>query len=285
MERGPAAFDRFAEDWDDRHGPASPRAAEFHARIRLLRRLLDRAGRRAGSRAARMLEPGCGTGLNLVALADAFSEGVGIDFSPAMIGRARRNAGRAGASNLRFVLGDVLDAPLPAGSFDLILLAGTLEHLPDRGVALARCRDLLAEGGRIVVVAPHPLGPALLWQRLVRRGPGRQFAQDRHLTPAGLAALARSCGLEQAGLHALPCLPVHDGEAPIPGWLRAVLGIVSRLPVPAARGGFALVLKAVRRLPASDIGIPVFGERVQGKANRSACILPPGASRSGPGLS
>jgi SAM-dependent methyltransferase len=239
MERGPAAFDRFAEDWDDRHGPASPRAAEFRARVRLLRRLVARPG----GGAVRMLELGCGTGLNLVALADALAEGVGVDFSPAMIARARRNADQAQARNLRFVRGDAAEAPFPAGSFDLVLLAGTLEHLPDRGAALERCRTLLAEGGRVVVVAPHPRSPALLWQRLVRGGAGRQFAQDLHLAPRGLAALARRHGLEPAGLHALPCLPAHDGEEPPPGWVLGALGLFSLLPVPAARGAFALVLE------------------------------------------
>lgn len=241
MERS-AAFDRFAEDWDDRHGPASPRAAEFHARVGLLRRLLARP--EGGP--PRMLELGCGTGLNLVALADAVAEGVGVDFSPAMVARACRNAGRARAGNLRFVLGDAADAPLAAAAFDLVLLAGTLEHLPDRGAVLARCRSLLAPGGRVVVVAPHPRNPALLWQRLVRGGSGRQFAQDLHMAPRGLAALARRHGLEPAGLHALPCRPAHDGEVPPPGWVGGVMGAVALLPVPAARGAFALVLEKAR---------------------------------------
>lgn len=235
MQRNAAAFDRFAPTWDADHGPGSPRAGEFSARLGLLRGLC------AGGR--RVLELGCGTGLNLVALSPVIAQGVGVDFSPAMILHARANAARAGVRNLRFVLGDVLDPCTGSEPFDVIILAGTLEHLADPGAALASCRKRLARGGRVVVIAPHRLNPCLLWQRLRGSG-GRLFAGDRHPVPRELAALARRNGLVRTGLHALPCRPSHEGEAPPPAWVRHLTRAAGLVPLPATRGAFALVLEA-----------------------------------------
>ncbi|HEV7368553.1 class I SAM-dependent methyltransferase [Arenibaculum sp.] len=240
MRSSPAAFDRFAPTWDAEHGRHSPRAAEFRARLALLERLC--AGRR------RVLELGCGTGQHLVALAPAIGEGVGVDFSPAMIDRARANAEAAGIANLRFLTGDAVTADTGTEPFDAVLLLGVIEHLPDRAAALASCRDRLAGGGpagggRVVIVAPHPANPAFLWHRLRHGAPARLFEGDRHLSPRGLARLARSCGLEPEGLHALPGLPSHEGEGAPPAAVRALMRAASRLPLPAARGAFALVLK------------------------------------------
>ncbi len=233
----PAAFDRFAERWDAEHGPASPRAREFAARRRLLRGLC--AGRRP-----RVLEIGCGTGMNLIGLADLIRAGLGVDFSPAMIDRARRNAAAHGASGLAFRVGDAIACDTGPEPFDLILMAGVLEHLPAPDRALAACRSRLAPGGRVVIVAPHRDNPAFLWRRLALRQRPEIFAGDRHLTPRGLAALAGRQGLVRIGLHALPVRPGSDDRFAPPVWLRPLLSAAAAVPLPALRGGFGMVLRA-----------------------------------------
>lgn len=75
----------------------------------------------------RVLELGCGTGDLLAQLAP--SEGVGVDFSPATIARAR-----AKHPDLRFVVADVerlAASATPAGPFDTIVMADTVGSLDD----------------------------------------------------------------------------------------------------------------------------------------------------------
>lgn len=233
-----AAFDGFAADWDTEHGPASRRGDEFQARIAVLRHLCA-AGR------PRVLEVGCATGQNLLALADVLHDGVGIDFSPAMIARARANAVAAGADRLRFEVGDMnaVSQGLVGGAYDLILFVGVLEHLTDQVGALAIARDRLRTGGRIVVITPHRDNPAFLWQRIVKRRRPRLFETDRHVTPASLRRLGADAGLAGDALYPLPCRPAHEGDAAPPTWARAMMAMAARVPMPVMRGAFALVLR------------------------------------------
>jgi len=216
-----AAFDRAAAHWDEAHGPASERAEEFAARIRYLRALCRRFDR------PRLLELGCGTGQNLLHLADLLSAGVGLDISPAMVARARSNAASASAHALRFAIGDANDFDLPDEPFDIVLFAGTLEHLPDPSAALGRARRALARRGSLVVIMPHPWNPLVRLRRLLDPC-GEAEPPARHLPPNRLAALAARQGLRRAALHGLPYTPwprlrlgaastMSASEAPPPG--------------------------------------------------------------------
>ena len=96
---------------------------------------------------ARVLDLGCGTGRLLAALKPAF--GVGVDFSPAMVEKARsRN------SNLTFVVGDIEDpaclAGLP-GPFDFIVLSDTIGMLDDIEEALKGLHHLCHADTRIIL--------------------------------------------------------------------------------------------------------------------------------------
>lgn len=46
------------------------------------------------------------------------------------------------------------------GHFDLVVLGEVIEHIPDQGVFLAACRNVLAPAGRLVVSTPNPCGIA-----------------------------------------------------------------------------------------------------------------------------
>jgi len=79
-------FDRESENWDADHGPDSPRAFEFQARAAYLRALCETLGK------PRVLDLGCGTGRQLLDLADLIDGGVGLDLFEGMIARAREHA-------------------------------------------------------------------------------------------------------------------------------------------------------------------------------------------------
>ncbi len=174
-------FDLQAERWEAEHGPASARAAGFHACVDYLAALCREFGR------PRVLDVGCAAGQHLLHLAPVIRAGVGLDLAPRMIERARAAAGRHGAfRHLHFEVGDAAAlSPGDLGRFDLVLFIGVLEHVPERGRALRAAADLLDPAGRVVVVMPNP----------EHRAPPRIFASDRHFTADELARYGRRAGL------------------------------------------------------------------------------------------
>lgn len=78
--------------------------------------------------AGRALDLGCGTGTNVLTLHQHGWEVTGIDFVPKAIRQARRKARRAGMP-VRLITGDVSNARLYQGTYDLILDMGCYHSL------------------------------------------------------------------------------------------------------------------------------------------------------------
>jgi ubiquinone/menaquinone biosynthesis C-methylase UbiE len=113
----------------------------------------------------RALDLGCGAGRHAVLLAERFTHVDAIDLSLPMIEIARARRSRP---NVAYRQGELLETT-GSGDYDLVLSVMTLHHVPDLHAALAHVRELLAPGGRIVLVDSHPgesVHPAL---RLLRR--------------------------------------------------------------------------------------------------------------------
>jgi SAM-dependent methyltransferase len=190
-------FDAAAPSWDTEHGPASARACEFLARIRYLRGVCRKLGQ------PRVLDIGCGTGQLLVALSSVIASGVGVDISGAMVQCARR-AARGG--RLRFAVADAVRFCNDCEEFfDLVLLIGVLEHLPDQESAVAALRRVLKPRGRLVVISPHPWSLLLRLKHLVPTG--RAIPPTKHLSPHRVTAAAQRHGFELAAIHAIPYAP------------------------------------------------------------------------------
>ncbi|WP_432476535.1 class I SAM-dependent methyltransferase [Nocardioides sp. GXQ0305] len=96
----------------------------------------------------RVADLGCGTGTLSLLLAEEGHTVTGVDFSPAMVERARVKAGGVA----EFHVGDAAAPPLPPASYDVVLCRHVLWALPDPAAALARWVALLAPGGRLVLV-------------------------------------------------------------------------------------------------------------------------------------
>jgi SAM-dependent methyltransferase len=100
----------------------------------------------------RVLEVGCGPGRLSNRLARLGLDVTGLDLDPAMIERARANAGRSfherGAS---FVVGDVASLPLPDASVDLVVSTLSMHHWNDPAAGLAEIHRVLRPGGRALV--------------------------------------------------------------------------------------------------------------------------------------
>ena len=107
---------------------------------------------------ARILEIGCGTGKNLVALAGAFPGAriTGLDLSADMLDRARAKI--APIADRVDLLHRAYDGPVAEkdGKFDLIVISYALSMInPGYDHVISLCREDLREGGVIAVVDFH----------------------------------------------------------------------------------------------------------------------------------
>jgi SAM-dependent methyltransferase len=100
---------------------------------------------------ARVADLGCGTGTLSVLLAEEGHDVHGIDLSGQMVAAAQAKARAAGVSGA-FTQGDAADPSLAEAAFDVVLSRHVLWALPDPGAALRRWCELLAPGGRLLLV-------------------------------------------------------------------------------------------------------------------------------------
>jgi len=102
---------------------------------------------------ARVLEIGAAHG-GLVAMARwAGFDATGLEVSPYISDWACAHFG------VPMMIGPLEEQILPPESFDAIILLDVLEHLPDPKTTLARCRELLAPEGILVIQTPeYPAG-------------------------------------------------------------------------------------------------------------------------------
>lgn len=179
-----------------------------------MERLVYRAGRSAGIDALgladgnRVLDLGCGTGLNFPAVLAAIGPSgqlVGVDSSASMLSQARRRIAAGGWANATVRLGDASDPDEPPRSFDAVLFTYSLSVITEWHAAWERALLALAPGGRVLVVdTALPTGPwRVLWPlaRLacltggvhVERRPWRLVSTD--------SRLVATCRLEMTGGH------------------------------------------------------------------------------------
>jgi cyclopropane fatty-acyl-phospholipid synthase-like methyltransferase len=96
----------------------------------------------------RAIDLGCGTGTNVITLAERGWQVVGVDFAPSAIRRARRKIQRAGL-DARVLVGDVTRLDGIRGPFDFALDLGCFHGLApaDKKSYLTRLEELLATNG------------------------------------------------------------------------------------------------------------------------------------------
>lgn len=107
----------------------------------------------------RVLDVGCGTGLNFPLLREAVGPSgqvVGVDASTAMLARARGRIAAHGWSNVALIHADAAELPLAAWDssalFDAVLFTYSLSIIGAWQQAFAHAVERLRPGGRIVVV-------------------------------------------------------------------------------------------------------------------------------------
>lgn len=102
----------------------------------------------------RWLDVACGPGIVTRALGARVREAVGVDLTPAMVGRAAADAARAGMANVRFQTGDAAALPWPDGAFDGAVTRFSLHHIPAPGRVVREMARVVRPGGH-VAAADH----------------------------------------------------------------------------------------------------------------------------------
>ncbi len=99
-----------------------------------------------------VLDVGSGSGTDILFAAGkvgAKGRVTGVDMTPAMIAKARKNIERAGARNVKVVEGNATAIPVDSGSVDVVTSNGVLNLVPDKDAAFAEIFRVLRPGGRL----------------------------------------------------------------------------------------------------------------------------------------
>ncbi len=101
-----------------------------------------------------VLDLGSGAGNDcFIARAEVGEKGkvLGIDFSPQMIEKARKNATKRGYTNVEFIEGDIENMPLPANSIDVVVSNCVLNLLPEKDKIFKEIYRVLKKEGHFCI--------------------------------------------------------------------------------------------------------------------------------------
>lgn len=115
-------------------------------------------------------------------------------------------------------VGDALDLPFPDDSFDRVIAAEVLEHVPEDRRAMAELARVLRPGGTMAVTVPRWFPELVCWA----------LSDEYHLVPGGHIRIYRRDvlvhRLEAAGLRPYASHHAHALHSPY-WWLKCLVGV------------------------------------------------------------
>jgi 2-polyprenyl-3-methyl-5-hydroxy-6-metoxy-1,4-benzoquinol methylase len=190
----------------------------------------------------RLLEVGCGSGSRLLDLQKRgwIVEGQDVD---------ARAVSHARSRGLQVHLGNLQEAPLQEGGYDVILMSHVLEHLHRPVELLRHCRKLLRPGGKLVLSTPNieSLGHAVYGRNWMSLDPPRHLIIHSRRS---LGNLLREAGFSEVSIRseAVNCeiTTMHSRDIKYLGWTDAdSVPRLNRELVPVAMQVAAILLHRV----------------------------------------
>lgn len=112
----------------------------------------------------KLLEVGCGAGIDLVRFARAGAAVTGIDLSQTAVGLAQKNLEQNGLSAvLRVMNGECME--FPDNTFDVVYAHGVLQYTADTTKMIAEIHRVLKPGGQAIMMVYNRIS----WLNLMRR--------------------------------------------------------------------------------------------------------------------
>jgi SAM-dependent methyltransferase len=143
-----------------------------------------------------LLDLGCWVGFLLAEARDRGWQTLGVEPSSFAAARARDQLG------LEVIQGGLMDAPVPEGAWDAVVMGDVLEHLTEPGAALDRVARLLRPGGVVYIALPDA------GSRVARVLGARWWSvlptHVQYFTRASLATLLRRHGFDPLVVRTAP---------------------------------------------------------------------------------
>ena len=142
----------------------------------------------------RVLDVGCGQGRHTISaylVADVHA--IGVDIAEQDLITARQRLAEfpskpATQASCSFIKGSAFDLPFESNSFDKVICAEVLEHIPDYKQVLEEIRRVLKPGGIFAASVPRYLPEKICWL----------LSEEYHLVPGGHVRIFKSAELKSA---------------------------------------------------------------------------------------
>jgi ubiquinone/menaquinone biosynthesis C-methylase UbiE len=157
----------------------------------------------AGAHDLRVLDVGCGQGIDAASYAMAGARATGIDLTPRHVELARRHLQAVGLA-AEVVEGDAESLPFDDGAFDRVSSNGVLHHTPDMPAALREIRRVLVRGGEARIIVYNQASFHYWIGQVLERGIlQRELIRERSMS--GVLA----SGVEYSSIGARPLVRVY----------------------------------------------------------------------------
>jgi ubiquinone/menaquinone biosynthesis C-methylase UbiE len=154
----------------------------------------------------RVLDVGCGQGIDVMRYAIAGAHVTGIDLTPRHVELARLHLAALGL-NVTIAGGDAEKLPFADMSFDRVSSNGVLHHTPDMPAALREIHRVLVLGGEARVIVYNRLSFHYWLSQVLTQGiVHRQLLEERSM--AGVL----SRGVERSSIGARPLVRVYSSR-------------------------------------------------------------------------